>query len=554
MATSAAAPTLTRTSSVSRIYGFGSIYGKTIRDSRLAFIIAAGLLGGLALVLGAAISSVFPTPASRLEVDKLIGGMPAQMVNVFGKPVGLGTLGGYLTWKYGLVFVLATSLWSILGLSSTLAGEASRGSLDLVATTPFGKRRIAIEKVAAHVTMLGLALAFMAVMTTVSSNAFGDAALGDHISPLSSIGFALWLGFTALFFGGLAFALAPLLGRAGAAGVAGIALALAWTSNGLDVGPLAVLSPFRWTQDHIALIGQYDWAPLALVGVIAGVFLVIGVELFMRRDLGVTVGVGLPQLPASVLGVRGPTSRAFGEQLPRALAWGIGLGLMGALLASVVGPMSAQLAGDANFLKILRTIFPGSDVTTAGGFLQVFVEIFYIAAGFAGATLVSKWASDETGGRLEEVLATPLTRARWLITGAIAAFVADGVLTLLFALGVVAGAASGGVSAGTALLGSASLGLYAAALIGVGVAVGGVWRTSIAAEVVAIVVVATYLLDLLVPPLGLPDWLHQLALTAHFGLPMVGIWDPAGIVACAVIAIGGVALGAWGIARRDVAR
>ena len=38
---------------------------------------------------------------------------------------------------------------------STLAGEASRGSLDFVAATPFGKRRIALEKLAAHLTMLG---------------------------------------------------------------------------------------------------------------------------------------------------------------------------------------------------------------------------------------------------------------------------------------------------------------------------------------------------------------------------------------------------------------
>ena len=60
-----------------RLYGFGSIYGKTIRDSRLAFIIAAGMLGGLALVMGAAIGTVFPTPAARLEVNKLIGSMPA---------------------------------------------------------------------------------------------------------------------------------------------------------------------------------------------------------------------------------------------------------------------------------------------------------------------------------------------------------------------------------------------------------------------------------------------------------------------------------------------
>jgi ABC-2 type transport system permease protein len=545
---------LSRTSAVSRLYGLGSIYAKTMRDSRLAFIIAAGLLGGLSLVMGAAISTVFPTPAARQEIDNVIGGIPAQMVDFFGKPVGLGTLGGYLTWKYGLIFVLATSLWSILGLSSTLAGEAGRGSLDLIATTPFGKRRIAIEKVAAHLTMLVLALAFMAVMITISSNTFGDAAQGDHISPLQATGFALWLGFIALFFGGLAFALAPLLGRAGAAGVSGIALALAWTVNGFDVGPIAALSPFHWVENHIPLVGQFDWPPLAGVGIVAILFLAIGVELFARRDLGVTLGLGLPQLPAVVLGVRGPTSRALGEQLPRAIWWGLGLGVMGALLSSLVGPMSAQLSGDPNLLKILQQVFPGFDLTSAAGFLQVFVELFFIAAGFAAATLVSKWASDETGGRLEEVLSTPLTRVGWLFSGAVAAFIGAALVTVIFALGVGSGAASGGSTAGTALLGSASLGMYMAALIGIGVAVGGLWRTSLAAEIVALFVVATYLLDLLAPPLNLPDWVHQLALTAHFGQPMLGDWDPVGIVACLVLAIGGVALGAWGMSRRDVGR
>jgi putative exporter of polyketide antibiotics len=130
---------------LSRIYGLGSIYAKSIRDARLAFIIVAGLLGGLALAMGAAIPTVFPTPDSRLEIDKLIGGMPPEMVTFFGKPVDLGTFGGYLTWKYGLVFVLVTAVWSILALSSTLAREASRGSLDIVAAGPFGKRQIAVE-------------------------------------------------------------------------------------------------------------------------------------------------------------------------------------------------------------------------------------------------------------------------------------------------------------------------------------------------------------------------------------------------------------------------
>jgi polyether ionophore transport system permease protein len=553
MATTTASVASARNGPIGRFYGFGSIYAKTVRDSRLAFIIAAGLLGGLALVMGAAISSVFPTPGARLEVDKLIGGMPAQMVNFFGKPEKLGTLGGYLTWKYGLLFVLVTALWSILALSSTLAGEASRGSLDLVATAPFGKRRIAIEKLAAHLTMLFLAMAVMAILLTVSSNAFGNAALGDRISGLSATGFALWLGFNALFFGGLAFALAPILGRAGTAGIAGIALALAWTLNGLDTGPFA-LSPFHWTANHVALVGEYDWPGLALVGVVAAAFLAIGVEAFARRDLGVTAGLGLPKLPSSVLGVRGPISRAFGDQLPRALSWGIGLFIMGALLASLVGPMAAQISGDSNLLQVFRGIFPAFDLTSAGGFLQLFVQLLYIAAGFAAATFVSKWASDETDGRLEEVMATPLRRSRWVVSGAVAAFLAVAVMTVLFALGVGSGAASGGVTAGTAMAGSVSLGLYAAALIGIGIAIGGVWRTSVAAEIVALVVVATYLVDLLAPPLNLPGWVHELALTAHFGQPMLGQWDAVGIVACVAIAVGGTLIGAWAMTRRDIVR
>ena len=536
-----------------RLYGFGSIYGKTIRDSRLAFIIAAGLLGGMALVMGLGVSSIFPTPETRLQVDKLIGSMPASMVNLFGRPESLGTLGGYMSWKYGAIFALGTALWSILALSSTLAGEASRGSLDFVATTPFGKRRVALEKLAAHLTVLALAMAILAVATTTSSMLFGEASLGDHIPPLSAAGFALWVGFIALFFGGLAFAMAPVLGRSGAAGVAGLVMAVTWVANGLDLGgPVAALSPFRWTADHIALVGEYDWAGLGLVAVGAVVFLVIGVELFMRRDLGVTAGLSLPGLPADVLGVRGPTSRAFGEQLPRALSWGVGLGLFGALLATLVGPMADQIRDSPDLLSIFAAIFPDFDLGSAGGFLQLYAQLFFIAVGFAAATFVSKWASDETDGRLEMVLTTPMARARWVLAGGLAAVLAIVLMSVLFAAGIGLGAASGGIAAGDPMVGTAALGLYAAAMVGVGVAVGGLWRTSLAAEIVALVVVATYLIDLVVPALKLPAWVHQLALTAHFGQPMIGTWDPVGVAACVGLAVGGILLGAWGMSRRDV--
>jgi ABC-2 type transport system permease protein len=537
----------------SRMYGFGSIYGKTVRDSRLSFIIAAGLLGGMSLVMAAGVSSIFPTPASRLEIDKLIGSIPSSMVDLFGKPVGLGTLGGYFTWKYGAIFALGTALWSILALSGTLAGEAERGSLDLVASAPLGKRRVALEKLAAHLTMLGLAMVVLALACWAGSTLFGDASLGDTIPLLSAIGYALWVCVIALFFGGLAFALAPLLGRSGSAGVAALVMVLLWVANGFSaLAPIATVSPFHWLAGHIALVGMYDWPAVAFTGLAAVVLLGIGVEVFTRRDLGVTAGLSMPGLPKVILGVRGSTSRAFGEQLPRAVSWGVGLGLMGALVAALVGTMADQIGNDPNLSATFSTIFKSFNLTSAGGWLQLYVQLLLIAAGFGAATFVSKWASDEKDGRLEMILATPMARARWVIAGGIAAILASVVMTVLFAAGIGLGAASGGVAVGDAMIGSAALGLYAAAIVGIGVAVGGVWRTSIAAEMAAVVVLITYLIDLVAPPLNLPDWVHQLALTAHLGQPMIGRWDPFGIGACLLIAVGGIAVGAWGMRRRDV--
>jgi ABC-2 type transport system permease protein len=485
--------------------------------------------------------------------------MPASMINLFGNAnlMGpkLGTLGGYVTWKYGALFTIGTAIWSMMALSGTLAGEAAHGSLDIVATSPFGKRRIAIEKLTAHLTMLWLAMAILAVMLTISSNAFGDLALGDPIPLGYAAAFAIWVGTLGMCFGGLAFALAPILGRAGSAGVSAGVLMVLWIASGLEIGgPLEAISPYHWTVDHIPLVGLFNWGGVAAVLLVGVVFLALGIELFNRRDLGVTAGLSLPSLPKDALGVRGPVSRAFGDQLPRALAWGIGLAIWGSLLASLVGPFVKQVGSDPAMVALFRGIFPGYDFTTAGGWLQLYLELFLIAAGFGAATFVSKWASDETSGRLEMVLATPMARARWVVAGGIAAILAVAVMTALFALGIGLGAGTAGAGAGDALVGSAALGLVSAAFVGVGVAVGGIWRTSIAAEIAAVLVVVTYLVDLLSPALNLPDWFHQLALTAHMGQPMIGRWDPVGIVACVAITVGGIALGAWGMARRDVAR
>jgi ABC-2 type transport system permease protein len=542
----------------SRLYGFGSIYGKTIRDSRLTFIIITGVLAGMMLVAAESVKSVFPDAASRKEVGALISSIPSSLTGLFGHPIRVNTLGGMANWKFAPWFALGAGLWSLLALSGTLAGEAARGSLDIVASSPLGKRRVALEKLGAHVTLMALSMVILAFMTWLGATVFGEASLGDAIPPLNATGFALWVGFIGLACGGLAFALAPLLGRAGSAGVAAAVMVGGFVANGYaasvpGLGVIADFSWFHWTANHAPLVGQFDWPALALVGLVAGILMVIGVELFARRDVGVTAGISLPGLPKAILGVHGPIDRAFGELLPRALAWGIGLGLFGLVMASLTGQFAEQIGKEPRYLDFFRKVFPDvADVASAGGLMQVYAEILFIVAGFAGATLVSKWASDEIDGRLETLLATPLARARWAISGGLSAFAAIVVMILLMAAGIGIGAVSAGTEPGNAMLGSASLGLYAAAIVGIGVAIGGLWRNTLSAELASVFVVATFLIDLLAPPLNLPTWFHNLALTAHMGQPMVGQWNMVGIAGCLAVAFGGVLIGAWGMRRRDV--
>ena len=548
---------LTPVTTRDRLYGFGSIYAKTIRDSRLAFITVAGLLGGVMLLAGAAIPQVFSSQAARDEIVRLANELGGAAAGLAGHPVNVGTLGGYLQWKYGPVFLMIAALWSILALSSTLATEARRGSLEFVAAAPFGKRRIALEKLAGHLTVLSVAVIILALATTLVGAVFGTLP-EDAISAQQALGFALWIWLMALAFGGLAWALAPLLGRALAGGIAGgllfagyIASNYAASVPGLQV--IAWITPWAWTANHLPLAGQFDWASLVPVALAAVVLLVIGVEAFVRRDLGATSSFGLPAMPAVLLGQDGPVGRSFGERLPVALGWGIGIGIVGLLLGAVSRSLADSLLQSPDILKVIQQIFPNVDLTTAGGFLQlVFIELGFIVIGFAAATLVAGWTSDETSGRLELILATPMARRGWALRSGLGVYLAIAVMTAVIALGIGLGAASAGSDALTPAAGTVVLGLYCAALAGIGFAIGGVVRASIAGEIVAAIVVVTYLIDLLVPALGLPDWVHQLALTAHLGQPMIGVWDWPGMITCVVLAVVGLAIGAWGIARRDL--
>jgi ABC-2 type transport system permease protein len=556
MATQAAPlPARSPASLWSRFYGFGSVYAKTLRDSRLAVIIVAGMVLGFMVYGWFAIPLAIP---DRSQGAKLIEDLPPILKGMGGNPINIDRIGGYISWKYGPFFAIVVGLWSILALSGTLAAEARRGSLDIVAASPFGKRRLAIEKLGAHVTGMFAIMVALAIVTAISSAAFAVYPQ-DHLALPDAIGFALWLGLIGLACGSVAWALAPFLGRASAAGVAGAYLLAGYVISGYQtvlpgLQPIALLTPFSWTYNDVPLAGHPDWPTLIPVAILAMVLLVVGIEAFQRRDLGFASAIPVPAMPGTLLGTTGPTRRAFGERLPLGIAWGIGLAIYAGLIAGSSASFASELNGLGEFKNVLTSVFPKYDIASASGFLQLmFAYIAYIVAGLGAATLVSGWASEERNRQLEMLITTPMTRARWAITGGLGIFAAILVMTGLAIAGVSAGVLFAGGDVLTPAFGALNLAFWAAAVAGVGLAVGGWWRTSLAAEIAALFAIATFLIDFLGPALKLPDWFNSLALTSHLGLPMVGIWDWYGVGACLVLAVGGLLLGGLGMRRRDVA-
>jgi ABC-2 type transport system permease protein len=557
-------------SAFSRVYGLGSLFGKTLRDSRRAMLITGGFLVLIWLIVGSATASTFATPQTRAEGVGLTTSLPSILLGLYGgTQSNVVTIGGFANWRYGVVFFLVPAVWSLLALSGTLVNEARRGSMDYIAAGPVARRRIAFDKLFAHVTamttvmvVVGIVIwlvgAVFATLTPEEIRSLGGTGT-DQIPLVDALSYVFATGLVALATGGIAFALAQFVGRGAAAGIAGLVLAGSWILYGYRESiavfdTLTPLSWFSWTSGHRPIAGTYDWPSLLPLAVIAVVGSIIGIVAFARRDIGAVGSVRTPSMPRALIGVGGPLGRMFGDRVSGAVGWGLGLGLIAFAIASSGDQLRESIASSPAVLELFQVAFPNVDINDPGFGLQLaFLTFGYLGSALAAATLVGGWASDELEGRLEMVMATSVGRARWFIRSGLAVFLAIGVFALVVALAIALGVVTTGEDPWTASLGTGTLWLYGAAVAGIGFAFAGLWRSGVAAAAVYVVAVAMILLDVIVPVLQLPDWVHDLALTAHFGEPMLGSWDPVGIVVSLALAVGGLGIGAWGFARRDLA-
>jgi ABC-2 type transport system permease protein len=521
-------------------------------------VLLAGLgLGALVLLVAAFIAEQFPAAADRRQIVAEFRLLPAALSGLLGTPINIDRLGGFISWRVGNFMPVILGIWSVLALSGTLAGEARAGSLEVLAATPFSRRRIALEKVAAHLAGLAVAAALIGLAGWLGGLVFGrlegDAiALGDSVAHFAGVAL---LGLVA---GAVAFGLGPIVGRASAAGI-GIAVLLA----AFLVNAYASVIPafeqvqgsswFAWTANQRPIAGSWDALSLVPVVTLVVAFLALGVVAFERRDLGATVRLPSIVLPGRRLGLRGPASQALASRVPVALAWGVGIGVWAWLIALASRDFATRFGSDPAITRLIEQIFSGVPWRTPSGFLQLFFFSFAVMIlGLAAAAMVSGVAAEERERRLELPLSTPVSRARWTVGNGVGVFGALAIVTLVIALFAAAGASAGGQDPLQPFIGAWVGGLYAAGLAGVGLAVVGLGAVDLGAPVTAALALGFLLWDVIGSALRLPPEILDLTLTRHLGRPMIGTYDWPGMLILAAMVVGGLLVAVWGMRRRDV--
>ncbi len=543
---------------VARLAGLGSVFGKGIRDSRWVFLPIGLVIGFIMAATAAQVAAQFDSLVERKLFAAQLQALPPIFQGLLGEPIRIETLGGFLSWRVGNFLPVMLGVWSIVALSGTLAGELARGTLEFVAATPVPRWRIALEKAAAHLAGLTIAVAIGGGLIYLAVAAFATLP-GDDVSFEAVLGYSAWLVLVTLVSGAIAFAAGPFLGRAAATGLGVVALFGSFIVNGYaDIIPtldaIRPLSFFALTAGHRPLAGSWDWPPVIALASICLAALAVGVYGFARRDLVVPSG-GPLSLPRFRFGVDGPLGRSFAERLPAAIAWGLGLGGFGWMIGFSADEFVRLASSVPQITEMIRRIYPGADIVSAAGFLQLsFFSFTVLMAGIAAATFVSGWASDEAERRLEVVLGAPLSRLRWGLSSGLGVLLAIAVMAVMTSTGVALGVAGAGDDPGGPFVGTLVVGMYAGALAGIGLAVGGLVRAEVAAVVVGLLAIGFYLLDLIGSILRLPEQVLDVALNRHLGRPIIGAWDELGLLLLGILIVGGLALGALGLRRRDIGR
>ncbi|MFD4113265.1 ABC transporter permease [Streptomyces niveus] len=444
----------------------------------------------------------------------------------------------------GFMAVLV-GLMSVLIVTRHTRNEEETGRAELVRSTVVGHHaHLASALVVA--TVANLALAALLTLSVLST---GVEGIGTGEALLYGLAHAA----VGLVFAGVAAVTVQITAHTrGASGMALAVIGVAYVLRASgDVGndALSWLSPIGWAQRTYVFVDN-RWWPLLLCLALAALTAAAGFVLSTRRD----VGAGLR---SSRLGRRTASDAltrpiGFALRLHRAtlLGFAAGLFVMGVMYGSILGE-AADMMKDIEQVQEALAKIGGASVAESFASMVMVVVAVVAAVYVVMATLRPR--AEESAGRAEPLLATGLSRDRWVGSHVAVALAGGTALLLVAGLGFgLAGAASVGDGGLVLRLVGAAL-AYAPALwvtVGVAVALFGWYPRAGAAA--WIVPVYAFLVGYLGSILQFPDWMNNLSPFGHVPkLPAADMsWTP--LLVLTAVAAGLIWLGLAGFRRRDL--
>lgn len=372
----------------------------------------------------AAMKSLYTSP-EQMRAANADANASTAVVAMYGHIHDLDAIGGIGATKLAMLNFLILTFLVIAIVRRHTRAEEETGRFELIGATP-----VARGAPLATAVLLALVTSVVTGLGVVGcSMAGGWPATGSVLMGAALIG--VGLSFTGIAAVGVQLSASNRACGAWVFGAVGLAFVLRMVgdvSYGRPAGVLSWLSPLGWGQQVRPFDGDRAW-PLALPLLFGAACLAAAGALQGRRDLGAGLLADRPGRAAGRLGTAG--ALAWRLQRPVLVGWLAGFVVLGAIFGAVVGTIGGLMTGQAeDMLRRMGGVGAVDDLylTMVGG-------VAALAAAAYGVSSVLRLRAEESSGHLEQVLATPVTRARqfWAHT----AIALAGSTALVLSLGVV---------------------------------------------------------------------------------------------------------------------
>lgn len=444
--------------------GTGALVRLALRRDRFALPPWLLVLGLLPAGVAGAYEQLYPTEAMREPLTATVGANPALAV-LLGPAFDLSTPGGFTAWRLLGFHAVIVALMAIFTVTRHTRAEEETARHELLASGVIGRYAplTAAVLVSAGAAALGGAFA-TALLLAAGLPVAGSVAYG---AALAGAGWT-FTGVTAIAAQLVAFARTS---NGIAVGVVGAAFLLRGLGDASgEVGWLSWLSPIGWAQQLRPFAGERWWV-LALSAVAALGTLGVGYVLLGRRDAGAGILAERSGRRHAAPSLRSPLALAWRLHRGSLIGWSIGVAISGAAFGAIALGIG-DLIGDNPTMREMFVRMGGSAVVI-DAFLAHIAGMFGMIAAFYGVQAALRARGEEVVTRLEPVLATSVTRLRFVASHLVFALVGSAVVLMAAGLGagVTHGLRAGDVAGNAgAMLGATLVQLPAIWLV-VGVAV-----------------------------------------------------------------------------------